>query len=77
MSIKIETVTFESRNPKDQEWPEYVKTLGIMKVGESFLTKMSSNHRNALSIAQYLLGRRYITRKEAGRFRVLRIEKLA
>lgn len=47
--------------------------LKVMKVGESFLWPISSNDRAAIALAQVLLDRQFVSRKEGHTFRVGRV----
>lgn len=71
--MKIEKVKMPSYNTKS-EWKDFVATLKRLKVGESFLIKLESNHRMAISIVQDFLNIRFITRKDGNKHRVGRIE---
>jgi hypothetical protein len=53
---------------------KYVRAIATLKVGESFLYRMTSNHRNAISVIQYALGRKFRTRVENDKYRIARVE---
>ena len=62
MSIKIENKAVDGGG--DTGFREYVLTLRALEVGQSFVTKLPSSYRIALSVAQILLDREFVTRKE-------------
>lgn len=53
---------------------KYVRRITTLQVGESFLYRMTSNHRNAISVIQYALGRKFMTRAENDKYRIARVE---
>ena len=60
---------------RKDEFRRFLDTLKSLKVGQSFLCpRVSSNYRNAVSIAQYLLSRRFTIRAEGELSRVYRME---
>lgn len=74
MTIKIERVEFEDRR-KYAPLKEFIDTLKKLEVGQSFLfTKFNAYHRNAISVAQYLIDKRFITRVEGKARRIMRVE---
>jgi hypothetical protein len=61
------------RGVTNTEFSKFLNTLKSLEPGESFLCpKVSSNYRNAVSIAQYILERSYAIRSENGQSRVFR-----
>ena len=51
----------------------FVAALAALKVGQSFVHAVTSNHRYAMSITQQLLGREFTTRRDGEQFRIYRI----
>lgn len=67
MKLKIEKFSVADTRVNEVSLETFVTTVRDLKVGESFLIKIcQSNHRYALSVMQYALGRRFMTRKDAG-----------
>ena len=80
MPIKFEKKalppTGKYRKYRPHHMEEFLAALRDMEVGESFVTRMTSYNRNAISFAQFLLRRRFATREEArgGMRRICRTE---
>jgi len=74
MTITVERVSLAKRESRTDNFEEFVKVAEKLEVGESFLFKLTSNHRMALSVIQYLTANRYVTRHENGQHRVCRCE---
>lgn len=74
-SIKIEnTPVAVNRAERDKgNFREYVKALAALDVGQSFLWRLASNDRMAISIVQMLFDRRFVARQEGDTFRIGRI----
>jgi hypothetical protein len=73
-SIELEKVPLPnySRKRGGMSMEPFVAALRDMKVGESFLFQLTSNHRNAISIMQYAFGYRYEAHKDGAAYRVFR-----
>lgn len=75
MAIKIENVPITKRRNFDSEWEEFLLALRDLKIQQSFVVEtMPSHFRLAVSIAQVLLGRTYVTSKDKKGRRVGRIK---
>jgi hypothetical protein len=74
VKLKIEKVPMLKTRTYNGEFQDFVMALRALKVGESFVYKLASNNRMAISIAQYLLDRRFTCQREKDSFRVGRIE---
>lgn len=75
MVLKIENKPLRSGSYRTRpEFENFVETLGELNVGQSFLWRqINSNDRATISIAQKLLKRRFITRREGQAYRVARV----
>lgn len=73
--VKIEDVpvTVSRAKRSEGDFRQYVQALANLKKGQSFLWKLSSNDRMAISIVQMLFNRRFVARKEDDTFRIGRI----
>lgn len=69
---KIERVLVTARRAQHRP-RDLALALKVMKVGESFLWPVSSNDRAAIALAQVLLDRQFVTRREGKTFRVGRV----
>lgn len=67
-------VPFTQRNRPTQV--KFLRTLVKLKIGESFLFPITSNHRNIVAACPILIGRRFVIRQEPGNieYRVWRME---
>lgn len=72
--IKIENMVLSPRQTRDTpQFREFVKALAALKVGQSFVYPVVSNHRMAISIVQILFDRQFTTRKTDSGFRIGRV----
>lgn len=66
MAIKIEKIMVE--RPPEQcggmsAFEEFAQAVKFLDVGESFVCRVSSNHHQAVRLAQIFLDREYLIRK--------------
>ncbi len=73
--LKVENIAVTSRSAGTSrgDFREFVRTLRDMKKGQSFMWRLSSNDRMAISIVQILFDREFVSRREGDAFRVGRV----
>lgn len=72
--MKIEDKTITPRKKMDHKFDDFIRTLKVMDVGQSFIVEtIPSNFRIAMTVANVLLGREFVSRKENGKFRIGRV----
>ncbi len=77
MTYKIEKVQLapSAKDNRQVRFAEFVDTIRDLKVGESFVydRPMQTTHRLAITVAQRLLKREYVVRKDTRGFRIGRL----
>ncbi len=73
MKLKIENIKVRRVSRHDSALGDFIAALKQLKVGQSFLYDLKSNHRTAIQIVQHVLDRRFISRAEKTTFRVGRV----
>lgn len=72
MKLFIENCPVAKRNKS--EFAGFVEALGRVDVDQSFLVSaVKTNHRCAISVVQYLTGKRFSVRKHNNGYRVGRV----
>jgi hypothetical protein len=73
MAIKIEKKRLNGGGLRSARVQEFINALKELEVGESFVISMNAQDRQAMSLAQYILGRRFGTAAEGSLRRVARL----
>jgi hypothetical protein len=77
MAIEIENIPVQpiKRASRSDDWQDFLSAIKTMEVRQSFLVpQLGSNFRLAMTVAQTLLDKQYITNKTASGVRVGRIK---
>lgn len=62
--MKIENIPITKNQLFGNEWQDFLGTLKMLEVGQSFLVRLTSNHRNAISVAGLMLDRQFVSKKD-------------
>lgn len=74
--FKVEQIGMRPVRARKSAFREFCEALGSLESGQSFLfhkPRFPANYHAALSALQYVLGRRYTSRKEERGYRIGRI----
>lgn len=76
MSLKIEKIAVYRKSREGGEFAIFCRALGALKVGESFVYRMSTYNRMAVSAISHAMSRQFSAaqQKEEGIYRVGRVE---